>query len=51
VELNLNPRQKTPPKQSTLRKNPIKKPMTRPPLERMQRIFRITKEGSHPSRI
>jgi len=34
-----------------MRKNPIKKPMTRPPLERMQRIFRVIKEGGHPSRI
>jgi proteasome accessory factor B len=34
-----------------MRENPIKKPMTRPPLERMQRIFRIIKEGGHPSRI
>ena len=25
--------------------------MTRPPLERMQRIFRLIKEGGHPSRI
>ena len=25
--------------------------MTRPPLERMQRIFRVIKEGGHPSRI
>ena len=32
-------------------KNPAKKPMTRPPLERMQRIFHIIKEGGHPSRI
>jgi proteasome accessory factor B len=34
-----------------MRKNPVKKPMTRPPLERMQRIFRIIKEGNHASRI
>jgi predicted DNA-binding transcriptional regulator YafY len=34
-----------------MRRNPIKKQLTRPPLERMQRIFRIIKEGKHPSRI
>jgi predicted DNA-binding transcriptional regulator YafY len=32
-------------------KNPPKKQMTRPPLERMQRIFRIVKEGKCPSRL
>ncbi len=33
-----------------MRKLSIQKPMTRPPLERMQRIFRIVKEGKCPSR-
>jgi predicted DNA-binding transcriptional regulator YafY len=34
-----------------MRKNHINKQQTRPPLERMQRIFRIIKEGQYPSRI
>jgi proteasome accessory factor B len=34
-----------------MKKRQIQKQMTRPPLERMQRIFRIIKEGGHPSRI